>query len=206
MSERRGLFGLSFETIGSIAAIVVGVAAILVSWDQGRVMRAQQHASVLPAVQIDGHVSEDAGRLSAGLRLSNNGVGPALIHDFTLEINGERVTSWDQLSARAPGESGRNWSTVTGRILGPGETITAIDLFWDLAEGPQIELDALRAFIAGLTDTAEVSVCYCSVFERCFISRTSPHGASLPAPTPRCPEISDWINQVELDPGSPDAP
>ncbi|MEO1039125.1 MAG: hypothetical protein AAFX09_06225 [Pseudomonadota bacterium] len=187
---------LRFETVGSIAAILVGIAAIMVSWDQGRVMRAQQHASVLPAIQIDGYVNENAGRLTAGLRLRNNGVGPALIHDFTLALGDETVTGWDEFTALAPSGSGRNWSSVTGRVLGQGEEITAIELFWE--EASTEDLSALRNFVVGLTSAIDVSACYCSVFDRCFISRLGSDGALLPEPVRTCPETSDWTNQVEL--------
>ena len=33
-----------FETVGSIVAILVGLAALYVSWDQGKVMREQVRA------------------------------------------------------------------------------------------------------------------------------------------------------------------
>jgi hypothetical protein len=41
MSDQPSLLRLRFETVGAIAAIVAGVAALFVSWDQARVMRAR---------------------------------------------------------------------------------------------------------------------------------------------------------------------
>jgi hypothetical protein len=196
VSDQPSSLRLRFETIGSIAAIVVGVAAILVSWDQGRVMRAQQHASVLPAIQMDGHVNENAGRLAVGLRMRNNGVGPALIHDFSLEVGGQAINSWDQFSDLAPARAGRNWSTVTGRVLGQGESITAIELFW--TEGDVTDVDALRDFVEQLTTTVQADICYCSVFDRCFVSSMRPDGANLPRPVRACPPTTAWINQVRV--------
>ena len=42
----------NLQSLGSVAAITVSVVALYVAWDQSRVMRAQQHADVWPALQI----------------------------------------------------------------------------------------------------------------------------------------------------------
>ena len=60
---RRG-WRLRFETVGSISAIVVGVAALFVSWDQARVMRQEIRASLWPALQIDGFADTLADRIT----------------------------------------------------------------------------------------------------------------------------------------------
>ena len=45
------------QAVGTLAAAIAALIALFVAWDQGRVMRAQQHASVMPilagSVQID---------------------------------------------------------------------------------------------------------------------------------------------------------
>ena len=53
LQQPRQSFRMRFETVGSIAAIVVGVAALFVSLYQARVMQAQQHAAVWPILTID---------------------------------------------------------------------------------------------------------------------------------------------------------
>ena len=193
---------LRFETVGSIVAIVVGIAALFVSWDQGRVMRAQQHASVLPAIQIDGFVSEDQGRLSTGLRMRNNGVGPALIRDFRMHIGEETFTSWDELSSRAPAYTGRNWSSIVGRVLGPQEEIVAIDLFWD--EDRITDREKLLGFLSDISDAMHIEVCYCSAFDRCFTSGFDPSGHQLPQLVPDCTSDSAWSDDVKIAPPSED--
>jgi len=49
--------GNKAEMLIAICAVLTSVIALFVAWDQGRVMRAQQHGSVYPVLQVDGFVS-----------------------------------------------------------------------------------------------------------------------------------------------------
>ena len=49
------------QTLTGIGAMLVGIAALFVAWDQGRVMRAQQHGAVFPVLQVDGFCQQYAG-------------------------------------------------------------------------------------------------------------------------------------------------
>ncbi len=187
---------LRFETVGSISAIVVGVAALYVGWDQARVMREQQHASVLPAIQIGGFIREDGERVSTGVDLRNNGVGPAFIHQFAMSLDGEALSGWRDLISRAPGDPGWNWATVSGRVLGPGEHLTAIELFWTAERAAGAE--GLAEFLSRATETGVISVCYCSAFDRCYTSRSSPEGQSLPERVPACPDAPRWDDRIPV--------
>lgn len=164
---------LRFETVGSISAIVVGVAALFVSWDQARVMRAQQHATVLPAIQIDGYRSQDGTRASIGVRVSNNGVGPAIIRSVRLARDGVQSEDFAQIEALLPEGYELSWFTMIGRIMGAGEAVAPAEFNW-----PQGALnDEQSAALADEWTRWDVAVCYCSVFERCWIASTSGVGA-----------------------------
>lgn len=182
MSKRRALFGLSFETIGSITAIVVGVAALWVSFDQARVMRAQQHASVLPALQIDGYWGEYDGVPRVGVRVSNNGVGPAIIRDVTLLRDGQPTTAYDDLFAIFPDDVSTSWSSMNGRIMAAGNVVEPMSIA--LTELPQGE--AQQAFVSEWVRWG-LRVCYCSVFDRCWLADTESLGERTTPPDGVCP-------------------
>ena len=167
MSEPSKL-RLRFETVGSIAAIVVGVAALFVSWDQARVMRNQQHASVLPAIQIDGYRSREAGTAAIGLRVRNAGVGPAIVSSVELSRLGAVSEDFEPIAALLPEGYELNWSTMIGRVIAAGETVEAVSFYW-----PETALDAEAGeALAAEWASWDVTICYCSVFDRCWIAET----------------------------------
>lgn len=158
---------LRFETVGSIAAIVVGVAALFVSWDQARVMRAQQHASVLPAIQIDGYWGEYEDGARFGVRVSNNGVGPAVIRHVGLSRDGETMRDGSVLAQMFPDGADFSWSSMNGRILAAGSIVEPFSVSLpdgvSEAEGSALVADWVRW---------DMDICYCSVFDRCWITST----------------------------------
>ncbi|MGP1274600.1 MAG: hypothetical protein ACQRW7_04185 [Caulobacterales bacterium] len=182
MARKPSRFRLRFETVGSITAIVVGVAALYVSWDQARVMRAQQHASVLPAIQIDGFQTRDGEMASIGLRIRNAGVGPAIVSSVALTRLDQPSEDIAPITALLPDGSNLSWSTMIGRVIAAGETVEAISFYW-----PADALSAEQsAELATEWTSWDVSVCYCSVFERCWIAETRGVGAGA-RNVPACP-------------------
>ena len=154
-----------FETVGSISAIVVGVAALYVSWDQGRVMREEVRASVWPALQVDGFASRAEGDLSLGLRVQNAGVGPARVERITIRHRGELVPDLESMIALMPGGGDLSLQTLTGRIIAAGGTAQPFTLRYDESlAGDAVEI------MADLSDRWTVEVCYCSVLDQCWVS------------------------------------
>jgi len=196
-SPRR--WRLRFETVGSISAIVVGAAALFISYDQSRVMRAEQHASVLPALQVDAFTSTQDDMFRVGLRVSNNGVGPAFIESATLTRNGARRDRIDALFGVMPASTtDRSWMAMQGRSLAPGQTVEAFSVAWsrDTVEDAQI------AALLSKLDEWDVTLCYCSAFDRCWTSSAAEMGRR---PAERCePAPSDVFEQFGLSAVTPE--
>jgi hypothetical protein len=157
-----------FETIGSISAIVVGVAALYVSWDQGRVMREEVRASVWPAVQTEGYVDRQSGQLLIGLKLQNAGVGPARIERLTVRHEGDVVSDMNDLITRMPPGAERSVQYSTGRIMAAGEVLNPFELRYP-ANSEVSGLDAVD-LMSSLSQDWTIDVCYCSVLDDCWIS------------------------------------
>ncbi|MFY0638401.1 hypothetical protein [Maricaulis maris] len=170
------------QTLTGIGAMLVGVAALFVAWDQGRVMRAQQHGAVVPVLQVDGFIQSTPELRSVGLRIVNNGVGPAMIESVTLGREGALVDNFDPLIELMPAGFDQSWSSVNGRALAPGGEVAPIVFLW---ERGALGEEELRALLAEWQNWS-VEICYCSVFDRCWTSSTDDAGRS---PVRQCPAV-----------------
>lgn len=176
------------QTLTGIGAMLVGIAALFVAWDQGRVMRAQQHGAVYPILQIDGFTTRDGELQRVGARISNNGVGPALIDDIQLIRDGEPTPDFSALGPFIPEQAELNWSTMIGRVLAPGESIAPLEYMWAADDVDQAVLDAFQAEWARW----DMAVCYCSVFGKCWLADTRGVGRR-PEPRRQCPRPDEDV-------------
>lgn len=197
MSSPASWLRNNYQAVTAVSAILVSVIALFVAWDQSRVMRAQQHGAAYPVVQVDGFVNSTTEHISIGVRLANNGVGPALIRDISLTRDGVVQTDLDDLLDDLPGEYDLSWSALVGRALAPGEDVTPIRMSW--LQG-SVDPDALRS-VAAEWDSWDLTICYCSVFERCWIS--SPAGGAAAEPARQCegdgPDLFEALGDAPFD-------
>lgn len=163
------------EMLIAICAVVTSVIALFVAWDQGRVMRAQQHGAVYPVVQIEGFVSSTPEFSSMGIRLSNSGVGPALIERVSMLENGEPLESLAPYVALFPAGYTHSWSSVIGRAVAPGDDVEPLRADWTRGDVSSDRLNETAIEWSKL----DVEICYCSVFERCWITRSVGMGSGM---------------------------
>jgi len=183
-------FKSNHQVITAIGAMTVGLAALFVAWDQAQVMRAQQHGAVVPALQIDAFTRTDGGVLSVGLRVANNGVGPAIVRDVRVIRDGEPIDRLDAMFASLPVEQlDRSWVTLTGRVIAPGELITPISVEWD---AENVGTDAIAALFTEW-ERWDTEICYCSVFDRCWIATVEVQDRR---PAASCPDPSDDVFEL----------
>lgn len=176
------------EMFIAVCALVSSMIAIYVGWDQSRVMRAQQHGSVFPVLQIEGYSLNNPTYSNLGLRVRNSGVGPALVESVVLEVDGETVDNFNSPINSLPNTYEINaLSTLTGRALAPGEQVTAIELVWRREDVP---LEQMANF-AIQTQAWQLNICYCSVFGKCW--KTRGFGNVRAESVPSCPRSEEDI-------------
>lgn len=158
--------GNKAEMLIAVCAVITSAIAVFIAWDQGRVMRAQQHGAVYPVVQTDGFVSTGGETVSAGLRLSNSGVGPAIIENVRMLKDGEPIESLKPYLDRLPAGYERSWTSLTGRAIAPGAEVMPLRFDWPREAVTNEELARVSTEWGALN----LEVCYCSVFERCWTS------------------------------------
>ena len=175
VKEKPAKLRLNFETFGSISAIVVGVAALFVSLYHVRVLEAQRHATVRPILSIDQVSRTDGGRIYFEFSITNAGVGPAILQSATLVDGQNELNSWDALNERLPATIPQPepdlvfGASIQGRALAPGDIITPHGSVWENIENSS----NLSNQIQEAHSNVSLSVCYCSVFDRCWVTSSS---------------------------------
>ena len=185
--------GNKVEFLVAICALVSSIMAVYMAWDQGRVMRAQQHGMVYPVLQVDGSSSNTPDNSTTGITVRNSGVGPALIESVALRIDGQKVSSLPEVLARLPlPDSDSSWG-LAGRALAPGAEVEVIHLRW---ARDRVSVEDIRDVVAS-SDEWELEICYCSVFGRCW--QTESIGQGRAASVEACiPEDTDLFAQFSI--------
>jgi len=156
------------HSLTSLSAIILSVIALYVAWDQSRVMRAQQHAAVWPAVQIQTQFATQEDGYIMLFDVKNDGIGPAVVEHVYAEMDGEPLLNWEQLGGRVPDGLQRPgmWTgSLRGEILAPGEESILAQLSWS-REG--VDTNLIREYRTSLWG-AKIEICYCSVYGRCWM-------------------------------------
>lgn len=169
------------KTFKTFAVILISLFALFVSLYQTRILVQQTQlntesakAQLWPRVNLDfGGVfsTEIASYEEVWLKMTNVGIGPAIIQDFQIEYKGEEFSSWWSLCQYLlPNEvySSSNFSMTnanpTNQVIQAGESITVFAL------APQEPTDFQVAFEALVAeDGPQISCCYQSVFKDSWV-------------------------------------
>lgn len=168
---------LNFETVGSIVAMVIGLSALFVAWDQAQIMRKEQHANVLPIISVQAGFSSDAETHQMLMAVENNGVGPALIKSAELRIGDLSLDSWsamtdDLLPEALTTDYSTSFSSAIGAISDGGER-ELMRVNWPRTDEVDQGFLTLKKAVFSGESTTDLIVCYCSVFDRCWITDRS---------------------------------
>ena len=123
------------EAFVAIAAIVISVCALFVSFYEARIMRTQQKASVWPYVQISQEYNHERFALNA----LNRGVGPAMIESVILTLDGKPQENLHTLlnnvlgKGHGLGYSNTKVSGINNQVLSKDYDKFMISMNWDEA-------------------------------------------------------------------------
>ena len=172
------------------AALSISMVSILVARDTSHTMEQLAHASFWPFLQLgSGNVSDD-GTHAIAFGLENVGTGPARIHSFQVEVDGQPLEPGGHLLTKvlraccneefeaAIARNGGNIiaiygsevsSPVSNRFVAADDDVTAMR--WPRTEA--------NAALWATLDTARqngritMTTCYCSVFDECWIAHSN---------------------------------
>lgn len=81
----------------SIASIVIALTAVAFTRFQIKKTDSHNRLMVTPHISSTTHIDSDNGQFS--IHLENNGIGPAIIKDFSIEVDGKKVEAEDEVEA-----------------------------------------------------------------------------------------------------------
>ncbi|MHC5908101.1 hypothetical protein ACVNF4_30090 [Streptomyces sp. S6] len=119
MSEGRA----RVETVIAVAAIVIALGSLWVSHTQARAAREHNRQSVRPILEIRRVRDRRAGH--TGYRLTNSGLGPAVVTDCVVRWDGEPVGEWARPAWNLmfdDDEKVGKWGCHRGDVLPAGRT------------------------------------------------------------------------------------
>ncbi|MBV9926560.1 MAG: hypothetical protein JOZ96_16185 [Acidobacteria bacterium] len=159
------------DRIMAVSAVVVALASLVVAVYEARTNREYQKVSVWPYVtQSNAWVPGEPYTRS----VSNLGVGPALVKSFQVSVDGKPRRDWAEVSRALTGQPIPElvYSSVhAGSVLLPERPVPLVRIppgdaaqrFWEQAQTPRLSL----------------RLCYCSLYEDCWLADTQ-----TPDPTP----------------------
>ncbi len=172
---------------GTVVAIVLSSLALGASIYQGIQMRvqnslmlAQAKTSVWPYVLVTEQDDPTPGKQQFSWRLENNGVGPARIESVVVQLDGKTYRNWSDIVAQLVPERDVHFArhSVNGSLLPPSlNRDTAVDMI-DLSD-PQA-----AKVLYDAKDRFRFDVCYCSIYDDCWIAQWK--GPKAARPVARC--------------------
>ncbi|HEY6047655.1 MAG TPA: hypothetical protein VIV07_01260 [Sphingomicrobium sp.] len=191
-----------------LAALFVSFVSILIAWHHSQIMRELVHqnekqvqAESLPYLEIyTSDLAADNRTPELRLTVQNEGVGPARLAEVVMTVDGRPVPDFNALVDRccAPGllradprikqyRGIRNGevvlSTLRDRMIRPGESVDAIQ--WSMTPANKAVVDRLKGEL--ISPAVNLAICYCSVFEECWIRTDQDR---RPVPVKQCPVAS----------------
>lgn len=172
---------LRWDALAALVASLVGLLALLVAGYTAYIQRQQVRAQVWP--YLLGAVSSG----SHSLIWINKGVGPAIIRNVEVLVDGKPQADWAgvfrALNVQLPPY---HQSTLNFNVVSAGERVDWLQ-FQDPADYDRFRLIQSRV---------HVKVCYCSTLGDCWLSDSaaSGNGRSPVAKCPRLPAASQFNN------------
>lgn len=143
---------------------------------EASLQRKHDQAEVWPHLEISAYIMPQG----AALRLTNTGIGPAIVHDISVTVDGKPQHNWTEALRTLLGHEARPYSisTVTEHALRAGDEVTLVGL---------AKTDLPPEFWKAVSRAA-LRVCYSSVFgESWVVSDDHLGGNSRWDPVQSCP-------------------
>lgn len=149
--------------ITSLVAIMISVIAMVLSIVEVSAMREQQRADVWPYLEITQHYTSEG----FALRVTNKGVGPALVNSAALFDGDQEITDLIDFIERTVGSDNAfgyeaySSRSVDNGVMAAGESVDLFSVEWTDASRLLVERWSTQSGI-------DYRVCYCSIHEDCW--------------------------------------
>jgi hypothetical protein len=155
--------GWSIERYSAVFAVLVSLTTLAMLIAQTRLMQTQARASVWPHVSIGFSYAQTR----FAWVVSNNGVGPAVIHSVHIQVDGKPQRDWVDVLSSLRINAKLSISQLSGTVLTPAENTNDRYEIMKMQAGNESGATAMAAAAMARVD---VSLCYCSIYDDCWIS------------------------------------
>ena len=172
------------------AALMVSGISLYVAVHHGQTMEKLVEANSFPNIEVTTTVGQSAlpENVVFKITVENTGVGPARVETVELWDAGKPMISPDQIihaievsGDGRPLAAGVSGETVIGSLLGVGKSRNVVAL--------EMQSPTWDASAARFLTRFRSRVCYCSVFDECYIT-DSKKDRGRPAYVKKCPVVS----------------
>jgi len=167
---------------------LIGISALFVSGYTAYVQRQQVRAAVWPILEY-GTSNEPKIRFT----IDNKGVGPAIIRNVIVRVDGEPVRNWQAVLQKLLGPADYKFtqSSIGGHTFSAGESMDVMvpnnfdgsPLLFDKSNELWSKLNKERSRV-------ELEICYSSTLGNCWTLRSHPKGPSTTTEVRSCPDRS----------------
>lgn len=183
--EKRRIGASRYE---AAIATFVGICALCVAGYTAYVQRQQVRAAVWPNLEFQSSNTPDI-----HFTLANKGVGPAIIKNVVVTVDGRPVSNWSEALEHilGPGYHRLSESDMSGHVLSPGESMIVFTPRDDRNE--PLNFDKSNPFWLKMNKDREriaVEICYGSTLGESWTLRAGGKSRSRTIEVPRCPESS----------------
>lgn len=159
--------GPLLSSMTSALALAVSIFALAIGAWQTRLMQSQARASVWPHLSIGYTYNSNMDEDGFIWRIDNNGVGPARIESVALTLDGKPMKSWPAvlMALGFHGEMRVSTTSLAGEVIPPSlNRETAIETI-------RVNQRDAAALFKAAVPRFRMDVCYCSVYDDCWIAR-----------------------------------
>jgi hypothetical protein len=173
---RAALRTLPGERWIALASLVVAMCALTLSVSESRQRRVQERLSVRPYVSIS-FVFNDKG---AGWDIGNDGLGPAIYRWFAVRVDGQPLSDWAAMATALGLPPGLGIPGVP-----PDFSYVVPHTNWMLRQDQHGQLfwvtsDLSANILKKNVRRAELTLCYCSLYDECWEIDTAKTGGPVP--------------------------
>jgi len=183
------------EYVSTAFAVIISLISLWVAIETERANRQMVAASSWPMLEVGSSSVDDKGNSVLLFRVTNTGVGPAKVRSFELFYKGQPTTGAVELirtccekdfTRSPPHGDDPNGFFITGGV--PGNVIRAGEVHTFIQMGLGNKNQAVWAALNKARNTAiTYRICYCSVFDECWINTVKSRNQLDPMPVEKCP-------------------
>jgi hypothetical protein len=165
----KAAHGNLFPNVTSLLALAVSIFALAIGAWQTRLMQSQARASVWPHLSIGYTYNSRVDENGFIWNVDNNGVGPARIENVTVTLDRKPMKNWHEVLAALGFREEIRTSTTSfsGDVIPP-----SLNRETAIAAIRVNQAEAAAAFKAAV-DRFTIDVCYCSVYDDCWVAHWS---------------------------------